>query len=86
MKTVDNMTDRELQEMVFRMNVLQKMVGYCYEKMYKSYLLKSKVVPKKSLESSGHVSTKLMGRVHSRVFWKEVVGCGLNGLLQKTII
>lgn len=86
MKTVDNMTDRELQEVVFRMDVLQKMVGYCYEMIYESYPLKSKAVPKKSLESSGHVSIKLRGRVPSRVFWKEVAGYGLNWLLHKTII
>lgn len=81
-KTVDNMTDRELQEMVFRMDVVPKDGGILLRRCIKPTRWRVRWC----LESSGHVSTKLKGRVHIRVFWKEVVGYGLNGLLQKTII
>lgn len=48
-KLVDDLTNGEVLEVVFRANILYETIGYCYEWIHKSYALKSKAVPKKNL-------------------------------------
>jgi len=46
---VHDLTYGELPEVVFRVDILHKTIGYCCEWILKSCTSKSKVVPKKNL-------------------------------------